>query len=338
MNSPRMKSDPKLTKYLVAKGVLQSSPLWLVDVGLSGGINDYWKTFEPCLRAVGFDPLVKEVERLNALHPSGSHAHYPYYVGYKRYQELLPRVGLSTQQSVYGRMSATRARKITQCDYARTYYDQTGEGLVATDLIELDEFFLRTHPSDVDFIKIDTDGSDYQVLLGARELLDKCPVLGVAVECQFHGPVHEAANIFSNIDRLLRQLGFTLFDIEVYRYSRAALPKPFVYRLPAQTTAGQALWADALYFRDAGEQEYEDTWSVALTEGKILKLACLLEVFGLEDCTAEILVKYRDRLATIVDVGACLDLITPAPNGEKPSYTRYLEQFDKNVDSFFPPG
>jgi FkbM family methyltransferase len=338
MNTPRMNSNPKLTNYLVAKGVLQSSPLWLVDVGASGGINDYWKIFDPCLRTVGFDPLIQEVARLNAIHESGNQRYYPHMVGYKRYNELLLPSGPRAQQSLYGRTSAWRAQRIRQRGYGPTHYDQTGEGLVAKDLIELDEFFLRTHPTDVDFIKIDTDGSDYQVLLGARELLDKCPVLGVAVECQFHGPVHDAANIFSNIDRLLRQLGFTLFDIEVYRYSRAALPKPFVYRLPAQTTSGQVLWADALYFRDAGEQGYEDTWSVALTEGKILKLACLLEVFGLEDCAAEILVKYRDRLATIVDVGACLDLITPALHGEKPSYTRYLEQFDKNVDSFFPSG
>jgi hypothetical protein len=72
---------------------------------------------------------------------------------------------------LYRRTSATRAQKVAQCDYARTFYDQTGEGVFATDLIELDEFFLRTHPMDVDFVKIDTDGSDYQVLLRSQELL-----------------------------------------------------------------------------------------------------------------------------------------------------------------------
>jgi hypothetical protein len=161
-------------------------------------------------------------------------------------------------------------------------------------------------------------------------------VLGVAVECQFHGLVHDAANIFANIDRLLRQLGITLFDIEVYKYSRAALPKPFLYRIPAQTTAGQMLWADALYFRDVGEQGYEEIWSMPLTEWKILKLACLLEIFGLENCTAELLVKYRDRLVALVEVGACLDLITPAPEGEKPSYRRYLDRFRQRPRFLLP--
>jgi hypothetical protein len=191
-------------------------------------------------------------------------------VGYKRYGELMPESVQGAQSGFVERTSAIRAQNMTQCDYARTYYDQTGEGFLAKDMIELDEFLLRTHPTDVDFIKIDTDGSDYQVLLGAQELMARSPVLGVAVECQFQGPVHEAANIFGNIDRLLRRLGFSLFDIEVYRYSRAALPKPFVYRIPAQTTSGQVLWADALYLRDAGERSYEAKWSLPLTEQKIL--------------------------------------------------------------------
>jgi FkbM family methyltransferase len=336
MNTPRIKGDPKLTKSLVVKGVLQSSPLGLVDVGASGGIDYYWNVFDTCLRAVGFDPLIKEVERLNAIHQNGNQRYYPNLVGYKRYNELVP-PGHVAQPSLYERTSATRAQQLVRCDYARTYYDQTGKGLFAEDLIELDEFFLRTHPMDVDFVKIDTDGSDYQVLLGAQELLVRSPVLGVAVECQFHGPVHDAGNTFANIDRLLRQAGFSLFDMEVYRYSRAALPKPFVYRIPAQTTAGQLLWADALYFRDAGGPGYEATWSVPLSEQKILKLACVLEIFGLEDCTAELLVKYRDRLAAQIDVDACLDLITPALEGQRPSYGGYLKRFEGKPDSFFPP-
>ncbi|HLN03868.1 MAG TPA: FkbM family methyltransferase [Bryobacteraceae bacterium] len=335
MQTPRIQRDPKMTKSLVAKGVFQSSPLGLVDVGASGGIDYYWNVFATSLKAIGFDPLIREVERLNALHHDGDQRYYAYLVGYKPYSELV--ADQSALPRLYERTSTMRAQKLARCDYTRTYYDQTGAGSLAKDLIELDEFFLQTHPMDVDFVKIDTDGSDYQVLLGAQELLRSCPVMGVAVECQFHGVVHDNANIFSNIDRLLRRLGFSLFDIEVYRYSRAVFPKPFVYRIPAQTTAGQVLWADALYFRDAGDQSYEASWAAPLSEHKILKLACLFDIFGLEDCTAELLLKYRDRLAPLIDVDACLDLITPVLDGQRVSYRQYVERFDSKPDSFFPP-
>ena len=337
MYTPRIQSDPKLTKSLVAGGAFQSAPICLADVGASGGIDYYWNLFGRDLRAVGFDPLIKEVERLNSLHPNGNQKYFPYLVGYKRYEELLPQSPQTGQPSLFDRTSAVRAQAVTRCDYARAYYDQTGKGTIAHEMIELDEFFLRTHPMDVDFVKIDTDGSDYQVLLGAQELLRSCPVMGVAVECQFHGVAHEASNTFANIDRLLRRLGFSLFDIEVYRYSRAALPKPFVYRIPAQTTSGQVLWADALYLRDAGQKGYEDSQSTRLTEHKILKLACLMEIFGMEDCTAELLIQYRDRVGSLLDVDASLNLLTPDVAGDRLSYARYLQRFEQDPSVLFPP-
>jgi hypothetical protein len=33
--------------------------------------------------------------------------------------------------------------KIKHCNYAETYFDGTGAGVCATDMIELDQFFLR---------------------------------------------------------------------------------------------------------------------------------------------------------------------------------------------------
>lgn len=337
MYTPRIQNEPKLTKSLVATGIFRSSPVCLADVGASGGIDCYWSVFGEDLRAAGFDPLIKEVERLNSQHVDGNQRFFPYLVGHKHSSDVPPRPVVSNPASIFERTSAARVQAITRRNYAQDYYDQTGDGSSAQEMIELDEFLLRTQPMDVDFLKIDTDGSDYQVLLGARELLQSCPVMGVAVECQFHGPVNDQANTFSNIDRLLRQLGFSLFDMEVYRYSRAVLAKPFVYRIPAQTTTGQVLWADALYFRDAGVGNYEAMHSVPLSQQKILKLACFFEIFGLEDCSAELLLKYRGTLADLINVEACLDLITPQLDGQRISYHHYVDRFEREPYSFFPP-
>jgi hypothetical protein len=189
----------------------------------------------------------------------------------------------------------------------------------------------------VDFIKIDTDGSDYQVLRGANEMLSTGKVLGIAVEGLFHGLVHAESSTFRNIDRLLTALGFSLFDLEVYRYSRAALPGPFVYRIPAQTQNGQVMWADALYLRDAGRPDYERDWPMALTPQKILKLACLFELFGLNDCAVELLMKYRADLDRLVDVGCYLDTLAPPINGKKLPYREYIRSFERNPESLYPP-
>jgi FkbM family methyltransferase len=332
LNTPRVNWNPPFTKFLVSQGIFKSEPFCLVDVGASGGIDGYWEVFGASLRAIGFDGLFKEVERLNAA-AGPNRQYYACLVGDKSYQ---PAVGLPDAQP-FPRTSAGRWQERSQKSYAATFYDQTGEGKSAMELIELDQFLLRDHPMDVDFIKIDTDGSDYQVLRGAKELLAGGKVLGLGVESQFHGVVHDESNVFRNIDRVLTAAGFSLFDIEVYRYSRAALPKRFVYRIPAQTETGQVLWGDALYLRDAGSDTYETDWGVTLSPHKILKLACLCELFGVEDCTAELLLKYEPVLREVIDMQASLDKLTPALTNEKLSYRNYIQRLESKPELLYPP-
>ena len=321
-----------MTRHLVESEVFRGKRFCLVDVGASGGISGYWDVFGEHLRGYGFDGLVKEVERLNATVGGRDRRYYAYLVGDKGYRK--PEGVPDTQP--FERTSAARAMQIQHCNFAQTYFDGTGAGVYATEMIELDQFFLRDRAEDVDFIKIDTDGSDYQVLCGAKELLSTRQVLGVGVESQFQGLVHDESNTFRNIDRLLTGLGFTLFDFEIYRYSRAALPRPFVYPMPAQTIGGQVVFGDALYLRDAGKEGYEKDWARTIPPDKIVKLACLFEMFGLEDCAVELLLKYRTQIASLLDVDRCLDLLTPPIEGQKLSYQQYLERFERNPDSFYP--
>lgn len=330
MDTPRVNCSPPMTRHLVDSGVFRGKHFCLVDVGASGGIGGCWNVFGEHLRGYGFDGLIKEVERLNAAVGGRDRRYYPYLVGDKGYHK--PEGVPDTQP--FQRTSAARAMEIQHCNYAETYFDGTGAGVYATEMIELDQFFLRDHPEDVDFIKVDTDGSDYQVLCGAKELLSTRQVLGVGVESQFHGLVHDESNTFRNIDRLLTGLGFSLFDFEIYRYSRAVLPRPFVSHLPAQTIGGQVLFGDALYLRDAGKEGYENDWATAFAPDKIVKLACLFEIFGLEDCAAELLLRFRTQIASLLDVDRCLDILTPPVNGQKLSYQRYLEHFERNPTSF----
>ena len=161
-------------------------------------------------------------------------------------------------------------------------------------------------------------------------------VLGLGVECQFHGLVHDRANVFANIDGLLRSWGFSLFDIEIQRYSRSVLPARFWFPTPSSTVSGQALWADVIYLRDAGIENYESIWNMAFSTEKLLKLACLYELIGTGDCSAELLIKYRDRLSGVLDVEACLDLLTPPLHGEKLSFREYNDRFDNEIGLFFP--
>src|SRR5262245_45538774 len=121
MYTPRINSNAPLTRRIVEMGALRATPFHLVDVGASGGIDGYWEVFGDSLRATGFDGLVKEVERLNAVKDARERYH-AYLVGKGSYEA--PKGVPDTQP--FGRTTAARATEIQKCNYVATYFDQTG--------------------------------------------------------------------------------------------------------------------------------------------------------------------------------------------------------------------
>ncbi len=121
----------------------------------------------------------------------------------------------------------------------------------------------------------------------------------------------------------------------VYRYSRAALPAPFVYDIPAQTVRGQVLWGETVYFRDLANSDYERMWPYYLiTRERVIKLACLFDVFGLPDCTAELLQTRRSLVGDSCD--ALLDVLA-APGASTPgAYATYIRAFEADPQTLFP--
>ena len=339
MSTPRLNYSPRMATRLVATGLFETERFFLVDVGASGGIESHWRIFGEQLQAVGFDPLVKECARLNQAEQASNVRYHAAYIGAGVSAPFLPSddgTGPVSCHQLYSRTSSVRAQKDQHFSSVQRYNYDDPELVLSDQRISLDEYFFDYPATAVDFIKIDTDGHDYEVLCGARETLAQRLVLGLFVECQCHGIIDPHANVFSNIDRLLREKGFSLFDIEVYRYTRACLPGQFVYKIPAQTTSGQVLWGDALYIRDAAAPGYEDYWRCKFSVAKLLKLACLFEIYGLPDCAAELLLSYKDQLGDVIDVPGCLDLLAAEVDPSSQSFEDHNKKFDEDLESFFP--
>lgn len=60
---------PSLARILTDAGAFTNEPFTLLDVGCSDGIFNPALDFIPSIRAVGFDPVTDEVERLQAASP-----------------------------------------------------------------------------------------------------------------------------------------------------------------------------------------------------------------------------------------------------------------------------
>jgi hypothetical protein len=59
-----IRHDSAVISRLVETGDI--NPLYVIDVGASGGIADYWSQFGPTLHAIGFDPLVNNMKKVAA--------------------------------------------------------------------------------------------------------------------------------------------------------------------------------------------------------------------------------------------------------------------------------
>lgn len=108
-------------------------------------------------------------------------------------------------------------------------WDIVGETDV--DLVPLDDLNLEAH-----FIKLDTQGSELDILKGAVRTLTH--VLGLEIEVAFQ-EIYANQPLFDDVKRFLGAQGFEFFDFTTqYRYNRIALNR-----------TGQLAFADALFLR-----------------------------------------------------------------------------------------
>jgi len=190
----------------------------------------------------------------------------------------------------------------------------------------------------VDFLKIDTDGNDLAILNSFEGEFDRLGVLGARLEVNFAGTADDTNRTFHNTDRFMKAQGFELFDLEMRRYSAAALPARYTTTIAAQTESGRLLQGDALYLRDWCAPYWSEAAGAA-TADKLLKLAAFFSLFGLPDCAAEVVTDFRARLESRIDIDAALDsLAADTQTGtERPlSYRDYIAAFDADDALFYP--
>jgi len=142
----------------------------------------------------------------------------------------------------------------------------------------LDLFCQAEVIDEIDFLQIDVQGAELQVLEGASWILESS-ILAVQSEVEFsHLYVNQP--LFADVDTYLRQQGFALFDLSNSYGVRASSP------IHSTARRGQLLWGDAFYFRDLIRGELSTHLK---TPDRILKLACIADVMNFPDYALELL-------------------------------------------------
>jgi FkbM family methyltransferase len=332
--------SPKMTSAVANAGVPGFNPFTLVDVGCSFGINPVWRSFGDGLRVFGFDPNRAECERLQRFETNPNVRYFPMAVGLPETHDFHRKSRKEASQLSY---YSSALRRSSACDplYATPSSQPPngrpeGEPAPKPPRIGLSDFFQQQEINDIDFIKVDTDGGDFETLLSAEPCLESHRILGFMVECMFQGSSSETGNTFHNIDRFMKQHGFMIYDMAVERYSRAVLPARFQYNFPAQTRGGQPLWGDVVFLRELAAPECYPV--PCFSPAKILKLACLYEIFSVPDCAVELILRFREQISPLIDPSLLLDLLTPSVDGRSIPYSEYIEAVSANPKQMFPDG
>jgi len=263
-------------------GHLEQIHLTLCNVGSRklGNQDDYasqeWGIFAPRLTIYGFDADADACEianaELEARQINWTEQHIPLALGKSVGESTLYVTQHPMCSSLYPPNEPYLARfaglpELVNLDFT-----------VELDTTTLDSFCQEEGIDEIDFLQVDVQGADLQVLEGASGILERS-ILAVQIEVEFsHLYVNQP--LFADVDTYLRSQGFTLFDLANSYRLRTHSP------LQSRVRSGQLLWADAFYFRDLIREDI----SISLkTPEQILKLACMADIMNFPDYALELL-------------------------------------------------
>jgi FkbM family methyltransferase len=226
---------PKRPIYIPAgvRELLKRHPLRIVDVGGAMGPDERWQSLGlGVCRFVTFEPDARSFAGL-VVDPTGCNACLPVGLADVQGEKILHLTRGAFASSLY----PPNAEVLK--DFATwPWHEPAGETTIRVDTLD---HSLSDHPDwRPDFIKIDVEGADLDVLKGAVGHLPD--VLGVQVEVAFIER-NIGAPLQPEIDHWLRAAGFIPYQIVREHWVRAN-------GVFGATSRPQLVWADALYLRD----------------------------------------------------------------------------------------
>lgn len=255
-------------------------PLAYVDVGARGSLDRPWSLMPSrSLLVVGFEPDEAECKRLNQEAAIGR-CYIPAAIWSKAGQVPFHLAKIRTCSSVY----PPNTNLLSPFDQQHTDCRQTDK-IISFPAITLDAALAEQKIS-CDFLKIDTQGAEYDILEGGELSLQR-DVLAVLVET-WSFEVHQGQKFTSDVMSLMRANGFNLFDVGIAAaWKRKTASK---YKVEGKR---QVIGFDLLFLKNVDQLVTQ-----SLPISKFTKLSAIAEIFGFPDYALEVLDSCRGPAET----------------------------------------
>lgn len=234
--------------------------LVVVDAGCRWGFADGFLSQIDSFEIFGFDPDPVECEKLNRKYSHPSIKAIPLALSDSPGERTIHLTKEPACSSLY------RPDPFLTENYA-AFHCEVEVGRETITVVTLDKWCQQNGVGWIDHLKIDTQGSELDILRGAQTSLRT--VRSIEVEVEFN-PMYVGQPLFHEIDKFLRELGFELWKFsEVTHYSRNRKSGPAINALdirfddwhsePVKVYAGQLFWANAHYVRRGISSEVSDS-------------------------------------------------------------------------------
>lgn len=199
----------------------------LVDVGARDGIDPRWKRFYDQLRVTAFEPDTSECERMRRKTWPYQMQVLPHALGALDNEDATLYI---TEQPGCSSLLRPNHKLCDQFHYGKA---MRVAYTLPVRLCRMDTV-LDEQP---DVLKIDTQGTELDILMGAGKLLDRT----IAVECEVEFvSQYEHQALFGDVDAFMRKAGFELRGIR--RTYWRNLSSRYTHAAGGQLIHGDALW------------------------------------------------------------------------------------------------
>lgn len=291
----RISNHPLFTATLL-RTEFEKYPIGFIDVGSAGGVHSMVRPIASLVSCLCFEPNRKEMTSLYSRKEKDD------FSGFTVYD--LAVAGQNASMKLYITRSEVNSSLLRpEAEFARRYgmngFDVIRE--IAVQSQTLDHIVAKAsteHLCPGEFIKLDCQGAEYEILEGAKETLaHRCRAIWCEVEfCQ----IYKGQKVFADIDRLLNSKGFVLHGLYPNYISTKVLNRR------RRETNERLMWADALYFKDPLEpgnsgykvsrRDFAVLFLTSLTTGYYDYACELIKEFAKVEEKMELL-KLTDRLA-----------------------------------------
>jgi FkbM family methyltransferase len=315
----------EFTKWVVSAGLL-TEPFVLIDVGVQGGENIRWRPLGDHLVVHGFDPIEEVVQELIEENRGRSNRHYHYMA-----------LGDADGERAFYFNSANPTASSMYRQGTGRFEVETAEQVRMVPMRRLDSLLAEGVIPEADFIKIDVEGFEKGVLLGARELLGT-GVLGLQTETNFAVSPSYPKSHFGTMAELALENHLLVFDIAFNRIPRAsyqgALIRKGLEPISELDALGRPATVDVVFSRDLiDEVDHPDNYQSPcrpFSLSQLIKSMIIFELHALNDIALDTAERFADRLGAHLDVDRAIRLLAD-PDCTTNDYRKQMRGFEQQM-------